>query len=98
MTTTTRPFDPAEYLDDPEAIAAYVDEAMAIGDPAFFAKALGDVARARGMTDIAKETGLSRESLYKSLGDDGNPELSTLFRVLSALGLRLRVQPKDAAE
>jgi len=94
MALKTKPFDPAEYLDDDEAIAAYLDEAMATGDPHFIAKSLGVVARARGMTQIAKDTGLSRESLYRALSDDGNPEMTTLLAVLSALGLRLSVSTK----
>ena len=89
----TRPFDPAEYLGDDEAVAAYIEEALEIGDPAFIADALGVVARARGMSAIAKEAGLGRESLYKALSSDGNPEFATVLRVLKALGLRLSVSP-----
>jgi probable addiction module antidote protein len=89
----TRSFDPAEYLDDDAAIAAYIDEALAMGDPAFIADALGVVARARGMTQIAKEAGMSRESLYKALSKDGNPELATVVKVLAAMGLRLGALP-----
>jgi probable addiction module antidote protein len=91
--TKTRPFDPAEYLSDDEAIAAYIEEALEIGDSAFIADALGVVARARGMSHIAKEAGLGRESLYKALSSDGNPEFATVLRVLKALGLRLSVSP-----
>ena len=94
MALKTKPFDPAEYLDDDESIAAYLDEAMSTGDAKFIAKSLGVVARARGMTQIAKDTGLSRESLYRALGDDGNPEFATLLSVISALGLRLGVATK----
>ena len=94
MALKTTPFDPAEYLDDDESIAAYLDEAMSTGDPKFIAKSLGVVARARGMTQIAKDTGLSRESLYRALGDDGNPEFATLLSVISALGFRLGVATK----
>jgi probable addiction module antidote protein len=87
---TTR-FDSAEYLDSDEAIGAYLEEALETEDPAFIAHALGTVARARGMSQIAKETGLSRESLYKALSAEGNPEFSTVIRVMKALGLRLSV-------
>lgn len=91
-TIKTRPFDPAEYLDDAESIAAYLDEALATADPAFIADALGVVARARGMTQIARDAELSRESLYKALSADGNPEFATVVKVLHALGLRLSVE------
>ena len=95
----TRPFDPAEYLDTDEAIAAYIEEALQIGEPAFIADALGVVARARGMSHIAKEAGLGRESLYKALSADGNPEFGTILRVMKALGLKFSVVPitHDAA-
>ena len=89
--TKTKPFDPAKYLDDDEAIAAYIEEAIEIGDPAFIADELGVVARAKGMGQIAKDAGLSRESLYKALSADGNPELGTILKVMKALGLRLSV-------
>ena len=89
---TTR-FDSAEYLDSDEAIGAYLEEALETEDPAFIAHALGTVARARGMSQIAKETGLSRESLYKALSTEGNPEFSTVVRVMKALGLRFSVAP-----
>ena len=86
-----KPFDPAKYLDDDDAIAAYIEEAIEIGDPAFIADALGVVARAKGMAQIAKDAGLSRESLYKALSADGNPEFGTILKVMKALGLRLSV-------
>jgi probable addiction module antidote protein len=85
----TKAFDSAEYLDSNEAISAYVEEALATEDPAFIAKALGTVARARGMGQIAKKAGLSRESLYKALSAEGNPEFGTVIRVMHALGLKL---------
>jgi probable addiction module antidote protein len=93
MPTKTRPFDPATYLDSEEAITAYLSDALDSNDPGFIANALGVVARAHGMTQVAREAGLSRESLYRTLGQDGNPELSTLLRVLGVLGLRLSVRP-----
>lgn len=95
MPLETSPYDSAEYLDTPEAVAAYIDEAFQTGDAAFIAHALGVAARARGMTQIAKAAGLSRESLYRALGDNGNPEFSTVLRVAKALGLRLAVETTE---
>ena len=89
--TSTRLWDPARYLESREDIVAYLDAALEEEDPALLAAALGDVARARGMTEIARETGLGRESLYKALSSDGNPEFGTILRVVRALGLKLRV-------
>ncbi len=89
-------FDPAEHLNTPEAIAAYLEEALAIGDPAFIVDAIGVVARSKGMTAIARTTGLGRESLYKSLRKDGHPEFTTVLRVFDAVGLRLSVEPRAA--
>jgi len=89
MPLETFPYDSAEYLDSDEAIAVYLDEAFATQDPAFITHAIGVAARARGMTQIAKDAGLSRESLYKALSDTGNPEFATVLRVLQALGLRM---------
>jgi probable addiction module antidote protein len=82
-------FDIADYLDSPEVILAYLDEALETGDAAEIARALGSIARAKGMTDIAQNTGLSRESLYKALSNEGNPELATILKVLRALDLKL---------
>ena len=96
MRVKTHPFDPAAYLDSEEAIAAYMTEALDSNDPGFIADALGVIARARGMTQVARDAGLSRESLYRALSPDGNPELSTLLRVLAVLGLQLSVRPLDA--
>jgi len=84
-------YDSAEYLDSDEAVSAYMEEALATDDPAFIAKALGTVARARGMAQIAKKAGLSRESLYKALSAEGNPEFGTVMRVIHALGLKFSV-------
>ena len=89
----TRPFDPADYLDDKASIAAYLSDAFASGDAGEIADALGVVARASGMSQIAAETGLSRQSLYKALSGQGRPELPTLLKVMSALGLQLTVRP-----
>lgn len=91
-TRTTR-WDPAQHLDTPEAMAAYLEAALLDGDPALVAAALGDIARAKGMSKVARESGLGRESLYKALSEDGNPELATLLRVVAALGLQLHASP-----
>ena len=95
MPLQTKPFDPANYLDSDAARAAYMTEALATNDPAFIADALGVVARARGMSQVARDTGLSRESLYRALSADGNPELTTLLQVVRALGLRLTARPMN---
>jgi len=89
----TKPFDPAEYLDSDEAIAIYMTDALETGDPSFVADALGVVARARGMSEVARQASVSRESLYRALSADGNPELGTVMRVMQALGLHLSVTP-----
>ena len=88
MTKTTR-FDAAEYLDTEVRPAAYIAEALETGDADFVRDALGLVARARGMAEIAKKAGLNRESLYKALGEAGNPEFGTVMRIIRALGLTL---------
>jgi len=88
--TPTRPYDIAEQLRTPEEMALYLDACIAEsdGDAAFIAKALGDIARAQGMSKVARETGLSRESLYKSLSGEREPDFSTILKVIKALGLR----------
>lgn len=91
MTIETKPWDVAEILDTPEVIAAYLDAALEENDPAFFSKALGDAARAIGMTKIANDAGITREALYKALSERGNPTLDTLFKVMKALGVRMSV-------
>ena len=88
--TKTRLWDAAEHLKSDEDMAAYLEAALEEGDPALVSAALGDIARAKGMTDIARETGLGRESLYKALSPEGNPEFSTVLKVVKALGLQLR--------
>ncbi|WP_050384586.1 addiction module antidote protein [Bradyrhizobium pachyrhizi] len=92
----TRPFDAAEYLDSSEAIAAYLSEAFATHDAGFITEAIGTVARARGMSALAKETGLSRENLYKALSSEGHPEFSTVMKVLGSFGVELHAEPKVA--
>lgn len=95
MTLQTRSWDAADHLDSPEAVAAYLEAVFEDGDPALINAALGDVARAKGMTAIAKQTGLSRESLYRSLSAEGRPEFTTILKVLKALGLRITASPVE---
>lgn len=89
---TTR-FDAADYLGTDERQAAYVAAALESGDADFVRDALGLVARARGMSGVAKKAGLNRESLYKALGEKGNPEFGTVMRIVRALGLSLSARP-----
>ena len=88
---TVKNWDAADYLETPEDRVAYLEAALEDGDPTLVAAALGDIARAIGMTQVAKASGLGRESLYKALSTDGNPEFATIMRVVAALGLRFRV-------
>ena len=92
-TTTTR-YDVAEHLRTPEEMAAFLEACLeeADGDAAFFAKALGDIARAKGMAKVAKEAGLSRESLYKALSGERSPDFDTILKVVGALGLKLHAE------
>ncbi len=99
----TKPFDPSIYLETPQDIAEYVRGCLEADDydAQFLASVLGDVARSKGMTEIADRTGLAREALYRSLSDTGNPSLDTLLKVLKALGLKFTVEPvagKDRSE
>ena len=89
----TRPFDVANYLNDEEDVVEYLRQVLEEGDPVELGAALGAIARARGMAQLARDTGLSRESLYKSLSGERAPNSDTLFRVMKALGLKLSVQP-----
>jgi probable addiction module antidote protein len=91
MAKTTR-FKAADYLDSEERQVAYITAALETGDADFVRDALGIVARARGMSGIAKNAGLNRESLYKALGENGNPEFATVMRIVRALGLTLSVR------
>ncbi|MBP9726733.1 MAG: putative addiction module antidote protein [Gammaproteobacteria bacterium] len=86
------PYDPAEILTDEDAITAFMNSALETSDAAYIAKALGVVARAKSMHNIAQKTDLSREQLYRSLSEQGNPTLKTLLAVLNALGLDLMVK------
>ena len=94
MKIRTRPFDMASYLGSEEEVAEYLRQVLEDGDPAELAAALGDVARARGMTQLARDTGLSRESLYKSLSGERAPSSDTLFKVIRAMGFKLSLQPQ----
>lgn len=93
--TVTTVWDPAEHLETGADMAAYLEAALEESDPALIAAALGDIARAKGMTQVAREAGLGRESLYKALSPDGNPEFATIMKVVSALGLQLHAAPAD---
>lgn len=92
-TSTTR-YDVAEHLRSPEEMAAYLEACLeeANGDAAFIAKALGDIARAKGMTQVARDAGLSRESLYKALSGERSPDFDTILKVVGALGLKLHAE------
>ena len=94
--TVTLPWDPAEHLQSEEDMAAYLEAALEEGDPSLVAAALGDIARAKGMSQLARETGLGRESLYKALSPSGNPEFATVLKVIEALGLRLHASAAGA--
>ena len=93
MALATSPWDVTAHLDSEEAIAAYLDAVFEDGDPALIKAAIGDVARARGMTEIARKAGITRAGLYKALADSGNPSFSTIASVMKALGVRLSVSP-----
>lgn len=86
-------FDPARYLDNEESIAVYLTGILQANDAALLASALGDIARARGMTEIAKAAGITREALYRALRPDSAPRFDTISRVCAALGVRLVAQP-----
>ena len=95
--TQTRPWDPAEHFETEGDVVAYLNAALEDGDLHLIVAALGDIARARRMTSVAREAGLARESLYRALSDNGNPEFGTVLKVLRALGLRLQVAGTLAA-
>ena len=92
--TVTSPYDVAEHLRTSEEMAAYLEACLeeANGDAGFIAKALGDIARAKGMSQVARDAGLSRESLYKALSGDRSPAFDTILKVIGALGLKLRAE------
>jgi probable addiction module antidote protein len=89
MAIETKPFDEARYLASPESQAELLTDALESGDPAYIAYTIGVIARARGMTDIARDSGVTREALYKSLSENGDPKLTTLIGVTKALGFTL---------
>jgi len=92
--TITSKYDVAEHLRNPEEMAAYLEACLeeADGDATFIAKAIGDIARAKGMTQVARDAGLSRESLYKALSGERSPGFDTILKVLQALGLKLHAE------
>ncbi len=94
-TTSTSRYDVAEHLRTPEEMAAYLEACLeeSNGDASFVAKALGDIARAKGMTQVARKAGLSRESLYKALSGERSPGFDTILKVVQALGMELRAVP-----
>lgn len=98
MALKTTPWNPVDYLDTPERIALYLEAAFEDGDPALIAAAIGDAARAYGMTRLAKDTGLAREALYRALSEDGNPEFATVLKVLKVFRLRLSAIPDADAD
>ncbi len=91
-------FDAAKYLGDEESQAAFLEDAAESGDSSYIAHALGVVARARGMTQVAKDAGVTREALYKALSEMGDPKLSTLMGVVKALNLKLKFEPSGASD
>jgi len=97
MTEKVTPFDAAHWLDDEQSIAYFMSEAFKTGDAAYIAHAIGTAARAKSMMEIARESGLNRENLYRSFSEQGNPTLRSLLAVIEALGLRLDVQPIQQA-
>ena len=96
--TKTTPFESTDYLDNEEVRLEYLKEAFETRDTEYIARAIGTVAKSRGMTAIAEATGLSRESLYRALGTKPNPEFSTVIKVLDSLGMELSVRPKQDDE
>ncbi len=95
MAIKTLPYDPARHLISPEAQAELLSDAMQTGDAGYIANALGVIARARGMTEVARGAGITREALYRALSEDGDPRLATLLGVVRSLGFRLSVQAAE---
>ncbi|MBV7434510.1 putative addiction module antidote protein [Cardiobacteriaceae bacterium TAE3-ERU3] len=93
----TTPFDVSDYLETEEDIAGYLQAILEENNPALLTAALGDIAKARGMTEIAKASGVTREALYRALRADASPRYETIAKVISALGLKLTVAPADKA-
>ena len=97
MAVTLNRWDASDYLESTEDMLAYLDEAARSGDPALLQAARGDIAKAKGMTDIARTAGVGRESLYKSLSTTGNPSFQTIAKVIEALGGQITITPKHQA-
>jgi len=90
--TATRPFEAVDYFENEDDMVAYLEAALEQDDARVVAAALGDIARAKGMSQVARDAGLGRESLYKALSTEGNPEFATVLKVVRALGLSLHIQ------
>ncbi len=88
---TAKEYDAAEFLETKEDMSAYLNAALEDGDPVLLSVALGDIARAQGMTQLAKETGVTRDGLYKALSPTGNPSFATIKKVLDALGMKIKI-------
>jgi len=97
MDVTFSRYDPADFLNSEADIAAYLDAAAEDGDTAVIAAALGDVVRARNISKLSRDTGLSREGIYKALSGEGNPSFATIGKIADALGLRISFQPNQQA-
>jgi probable addiction module antidote protein len=97
MAIRTTRWDVTQHLDTDEKMALFLEAVFEEGDPATIAAAIGEVARARGMSQIAKDAGLSRENLYRALSGDGNPEFGTVMKVIKAMGFDLKIAPHKAA-
>ena len=97
MSNQIHDYDPAAALENEAAIAVFLADALETGDATYIAKAMGVVARAKGMTELARATGLSREQLYRSFSEQGNPTLKTMLAVMRALGVELTVRPHEPA-
>jgi len=95
MALRTTKFNMVDYLESEAGMAEYISEALALDDSAYFQHALGAVARAKGMATIARKSGLGRQSLYKALSESGNPEFSTVVKVLAALGIKISAAPME---
>ena len=93
MTLTTQPFEAARFLEDDEAVAVFITSILEENNPALLAAALGEVAKARGMAQVAEKSGMAREALYKALRSDSQPRFETIARVCAALGVKLVAQP-----
>lgn len=90
-------FDVSKYIDSPDAEFELLADAIETGEPSYFAHALGVIARARGMTEIAEKSGITREALYRALSEKGDPRLKTLFSVVKAMGYNLRIEPIETS-